>query len=332
MNLTVNYPLTYAPASHPSAFRLLQCPPIVTCPRYPSLNFVSEPSDKWNCNLCGSDAPYVSLYETGDIIPMQFNLPDIRNINNLGGTLQPSVGWRQSDLSNVFWYVKAEVYSLTDCVTPVFTLVDDFCSDWWVGYSDKVGSIQTLFVDTSIIAAAGLAGFYLKITTVNNLLAPNIVLYSEPFFEVSCQTTQLLQAEYSTIDCENRDYRNPASAAVQGLKVPFVIPAADSLTPFYASWRFEGTFKATGNSSESTFNDNDIVTNQRITDTYELALFPIAAYAFDILKAIIRGSTVTIDGVEYTNFGDISQNLEGRGFLPIISCETICKINNLGCD
>jgi hypothetical protein len=263
---------------------------------------------------------------------MQFNLPDVRNINQLNGTRRPQIGWRQLDLINTFYYIKAEVFSLTDCITPVFSLVDDFCSDWWVGYSDKVGSIQTLFVDTSILSGAGLEGFYLKITTVNDLLVDNIVLYSEPFILDTCKKTLLLQSDYASIDCENRDYREPTSVNIYGLKVPFVAPAAGSLTPFYASWRYEGTFKAIGNASEATLNDNDIIVRQKITDTYELALYPIPPYAYEILKAIIRGKNVTIEGEDYIDFGDIGQNLEGRGFLPIVTCSKVCKINNLSCD
>jgi len=262
---------------------------------------------------------------------MQFNLPDLRNISN-SGTTQPQIGWRQLDLLNAFWYVKAEVFSLTDCVTPVFSLVDEFCSDWWVGYSDKVGSIQTLFVDTSILSSVGLEGFYMKITTINNSLAQDVVLYSEPFILATCKSTLLIQSEYATTDCENRDYRNPTSDAVRGLKTPFVFPLAGSLTPFYASWRFEGTFKAIGNSSEATINDNDIVTSQKVTDTYEASFFPIPPYAFQILKAIVRGSNVLIDGDDYIDFGDINQNLDGNGFLPVVTCAKICKINNLSCD
>jgi hypothetical protein len=276
--------------------------------------------------------PYVSLFDAGDIIPLQFNLPDVRNINQSNGTLRPQIGWRQSDLINTFYYVRAEIYSLDDCDTPVFELVEDFCTDYWVGYSDKIGSIQTLFIDTSLIVAAGLDGFFVKIVTINDTPTDEITLWSEPFILSGCKNTVLMQSTYPILDCVPRDYRNPTDATVQGLKVPFVAPAADSLTPFYASWRFEGQMRVVGNSSEQTLNDNNVLISQTITDTFELALFPIAPYAFEILKAIVRGEKVVIDGEEYINFGDISNNLEGRNFLPVLSFEKICEINNLSCD
>ena len=333
MQISVPYPVVPVPALHPSAFRRLDCPPVVSCPRYPVLNFVSLQTDRWNCNRCGADLPYFSLYNAGDIIPLQFNLPDVRNINQVSGTRQPQIGWRQTDLINAFWYIRAEIYDATgDCTTPLFELVDDFCADWWVGYSDKIGAIQTLFVDTSLIVAAGVDSFFIKIVTVNDALADEITLWSEPFILNVCKETLLITASYPKLDCVPRDYRNPTDASVQGLKVPFVSPVADSLTAFYASWRFEGQIKATNNSSEQTLNDNDVLIRQKITDAFELTIFPIAPYAFDILKAIIRGERVLIDGVAYINFGDISSNLEGRNFLPVISCEQVCKIENLSCD
>ena len=331
MFIVVQYPFSPVPALHPSAGRSLECPPVVSCPRYPTLNFVSRETDRWNCNLCGGDMPYLSLFEAGDVIPLQFNLPDVRNINQINGTRRPSIGWRQLDLINVFWYVRAEIYALEDCTTPVFSLVDDFCADWWVGYSDKIGAIQTLFIDTSLIVAAGLDAFVVKIVTVDDSLADNITLWSEPFFLATCKKTVLITSDYSTTDCVPRDYRNPTDSSIQGIKVPFVAPAADSLTPFYGSWRFEGEIKAVGNSSEQTLNDNDVLIRQKITNAFDLILLPIAPYAFDILKALIRGENVTIDGNTYINFGDISSNLEGRNFLPVIPCEQVCDIDNLNC-
>jgi hypothetical protein len=277
--------------------------------------------------------PYVSLFNAGDIIPLQFNLPDVRNINQVSGTRRPQIGWRQADLINAFYYIRAEIYDAAgDCITPVFELVEDFCADWWVGYSDKIGAIQTLFIDTSLIVAAGVDAFFVKIVTVNDAMTDEITIWSEPFILSGCKQTLQIVSTYPKLDCVPRDYRNPTDATIQGLKVPFVAPAADSLTPFFASWRFEGQIRAVNNSSERTLNDNDVLVRQRIVNAFELTLFPIAPYAYEILAAIIRGEKVLIDGVEYINFGDISSNLEGRTFLPVIGCEQVCKIDNLACD
>lgn len=339
-NYVLTNPLTYTPASDPSYFRFEVLPPIVECPRYPTLNFVDSRARSWNCQpFCGADSHYFSLYKVGDIIPIQLNLPDVRNINNTG-TRRPQVGWRQSDLINNFWYVRAEIYDYADCTTPLFSLVDDFCTDWWVGYSDRVGAIQTLFIDSSLLGVS--EGFLLKIVTINDSLTDEITLWSEPFLRIDkkadCKGTVLVQSTYNTIDCENRDYRKPNNdytidgASIYAIKTPFSATGAD-LPAFYSSWRYEAEVIETGNGSEQTLNDNDIIIRQKVIRNYELQFTrPIPPYAYDILTAQLRGASVQIDGDEFVNFGDINKELEGsRMFIPNIPMESICDLKNLRC-
>jgi hypothetical protein len=338
---TLPNPLTYTPQIDPSYFRFAVLPTIVECPRYPTLNFVSSRADAWNCaGFCGADKPYWSLYKFGDIIPLQFNLPDVRNINQSTGTPKPQIGWRQTDLVNNFWYVRAEIYDLNDCSTPLFELVDDFCTDWWVGYSDRVGSLQTLFIDTSLINV--FEGFIIKIVTIKDDLTDNITLWSEPFMRIdrraSCADTLQIVSTYPAIDCENRDYRTPENdytvtgAPIYAIKAPFVA-TGQSLTPFYSSWRYEAQVLEQGNSGEITLNDNDIAIRQRITRQYELQFTSqIPPYIYKIATAQLRAPNITIDGESYINAGDIQKNLEGsRMFLPSVPLEQVCDLRNLKC-
>lgn len=333
--------LTYTPQSDPSYFRFAPLPAIVECPRYPTLNFVSSRAEYWNCNpFCGAGLPYFSLYKFGDIIPLQVNLPDVRNINNTG-TSRPQIGWRQTeDPLNNFWYVRAEIYNLEDCTTPIFSLVDDFCTDWWVGFSDKVGSVQTLFIDTSTIAVP--EGFIVKITTVKDDLTDNITLWSEPFLrtdrKANCNETIILEGQYLSTDCENRDYRNPENdytvtgAPLYAIKEPFVA-TGQTLTPFVAKWRFEANVTEQGNNGSIELNDNDIAIRQKIVRNYNLDfLSPIPPYAYNVATAILRAGTVTIDGTIYTTIGDINKDTEsGKMFIPSVPLELACDLKNLRC-
>jgi hypothetical protein len=341
MRYTLPNTLSSIPETEPSYFSFLPLPAIVDCPRYPTLNFVSSRADSWNCAaFCGSEKPYFSLYKFGDIIPIQVNLPDVRNINQSTGTPKPQIGWRQTDTTNNFWYVRCEVYSLSDCTTPIFELVNQFCTDWWVGYSDKVGSIQTLFIDTGTIIVPD--GFILKIVTIKDDLTDNITLWSEPFLKINrkanCNNTLVIRSEYPAIDCENRDYRKPendytvANAGIYAIKAPFTATGA-TLTPFYSSWRYEVDVIAQGDSAESEFNDNDFVIRQRVIRKFNLSFLDmIPPYIYDILTAQLRGTNVTVDGVEYTNIGDIDKETEsGRMFLPLVAMEQICDLKNLRC-
>lgn len=333
--------LSYTPQIDPSYMRFAPLPAIVDCPRYPTLNFVDSRAASWNCSgFCGSEKPYFSLYEFGDIIPLQLNLPDVRNINQTGGTPKPQIGWRQTDLVNNFWYVRAEIYSLADCDTPLFSLVDDFCTDWWVGYSDKVGSVQTLFIDTGAIVVP--EGFLVKIVTIKDDLSDNITLWSEPFLrtdrKANCNSTAVVTGRYNTTDCENRDYRTPENdytvtgAALYAIKAPFVA-TGQALTPFYTSWRYECEVIETGNSGETELNDNDVVIRQKVIRNYNLEFTDmIPPYVVNILTAQMRGAYVAVDGTEYTNIGDISKETEsGRMFIPSVPMERICDLKNLRC-
>jgi len=340
-NYVLGNPLSFTPALDPSLFRFEVLPAIVECPRYPTLNFNSSRADAWNCaGFCGAEKPYFSLYKFGDIIPLQLNLPDVRNINNIGGTPKPQIGWRQTDLLNNFWYVRAEIYSLSDCDTPLFSLVDDFCTDWWVGYSDRVGSLQTLFIDTGTIIVP--EGFIVKIVTIKDDLSDNITLWSEPFLrtdrKADCNDTAVITGRYNAIDCESRDYRTPENdytvvdAPIYAIKVPFSATGA-TLTPFYTSWRYEAEVIEQGNTASTEFNDNDIAIRQSITRNFNLDFTAqIPPYIYDILTAQLRSPHVEIDGEKYTNIGDIAKETEsGRMFVPSVPLEQVCDLKNLKC-
>lgn len=333
------YPLPNVPTTDPAYSNYAICPPVVECPRYPALNFVDTRADTWNCiGFCGADSDYYSLYKVGDVIPLQLNLPDVRNINNIG-TRRPQIGWRQTDLINPFYYVSCDVFDLNDCTTPILELVDQFCTDWWCGYSDAFGSLQTLFVDTGQISVP--EGFILRVTTWDDLLNQRIVVWSEPFMRIdkraSCEATVLIQSRYPSVDCENRDYRKPENdysltgAPLYAVKIPFI--EGISLTHFYTSWRYEGEVLEQGNSSEQTFNDNDVLVQQKIIRQYNFeTTAKLPPYAYDILTAQMRGVSVTIDNVEYTNVGDITKEIEGgKMFMPSVPLERVCNLNNLRC-
>lgn len=313
-------------------------PPVVDCPRFGAVGFVDSLAAQWNCVYsCGGDRSYWQPYKVGDIIPMQFGLPDVRNINQ-NGSRRPNIGWRQTDLVNNFWYIKADLYSLADCNTPILRLVDTFCSDWWVGYSNKVGYLQTLFVDTGMFSVAD--GFFIRVATIGDDLQERIVLYSEPFMRVdrlaSCPKTLLLESTYRTIDCENRDYRTPENdysvpnASIYGIRVPFVGDGSTPLTPFRASVRVAAELLQTGSSFEKITNDNNATLRQTVISGATLQFVEkIPPYQFRAVSACLYGDALTIDGERWDIEGAIEKNLEsGKMFLPAVSMTARCEIKN----
>lgn len=331
--MIIPYPVTYTPATENSYTRLLDLPPRVSCPRYPTLNFTSSLAQQWNCQRCKIQ-PYFSLFEVGDIIPIQLNLPDKRN-HLLGSITQPNVGWQQIDLVNPFWYIKAELYDgSTTSPTLILSRADLFCSDWWVGYSELVGSVQTLFVDTSLFPI-GTTTFRIKITTIDAALAEDIVLWSEPFCVArDCKASVVVSGNYPTIDCENRDYRDPD--LLNFVHTPFngSNPLGYEPTQFYTSWRYQGVVVPISFGAEKTFNDLDKVVRQKAIKTDRFILSEILPpYAAQILAATLQGSEFYIDNVQYDTASDVSKNIEeGKGFLPSIDLTKTCQINNNKCN
>lgn len=341
MALTVTYPIIYAPAVENSFTRVVDLPPFVACPRYPILNFTSTRGQQWNCQKC-TISPYFGLYEVGDKIPIQLNLPDARNgiISGTGDVSNPLIGWRQSDLSNPFWYVKAEIYDgSTVAPTLIYSLVDQFCSDWWVGYSNLVGSVQTLIIDTSLLPL-GVTMFRVKVTTVNPLLADEIVVWSEPFCtNKHCTTNVKLEGSYSTIDCYNRDYRQPVAGATSKFKYIHTLanatnPVGYIPTPFYSSWRVRGEVVQTGFGAEKTLNDlGKVVKFKRIETSQLVVAEMMPPYAAQIISSILQADQFTVDGVQYDDATDVSKNEDaGREFFPSIELIKNCSVNNNACD
>lgn len=330
------YPVVYAPATEQSYSRLLDLPPRVACPTYPILNFTSSLGLQWNCQKCVHH-PYFGQYQRGDKIPLQLNLRDDRNgiLFPPSTVTNPQIGWRQTDLINNFWYVRAELYDgNTAAPALIYSLVDDFCSDWWVGYSDLVGSIQTLIIDTSLFPL-NLDSFRVKIVTIDAAGNDVITLWSEPFcINDNCRNSVLIQGAYSGVDCFNRDYRNPTGAnGITAIKTPFVVPALDSLTPFYSSWRYSAEVVATGFTSEQTLNDNNKVIRSRNIETFSLVLSELLPpYSAQILAAMLQSGSFTIDGISYDTAGDVLKNIDiSKAFLPRVDLTRICEINNQKC-
>jgi hypothetical protein len=336
MALIINYPVPYTPATEQSFTRFAEVPPFVSCPQYPILNFTSSLGQQWNCQLCAHQ-PYFSLYEFGDIIPLQFNLPDVRNAAFFGSIAQPNIGWRQTDLLNNFWYIRAEIYDgSTTSPTLIYSLVDQFCSDWWVGYSNLVGSVQTLFIDTAMLPL-GTTTFRVKIVTIDAAGADDITIWSEPFcVGAGCSETLIVSGEYATKDCYNRDYREPNTTTLKWVHTPFNAsnPVGYVPTRFYTSWRYSGVVVSDSFASENELNDLDRVVRSKSIETYRLILSEaIPPYVARILAATLQGSRFAVDGITYNTATQVSKNILGTlAFLPNIELTKTCQINNNQCD
>ena len=332
--VSYQYPIVYNPQTSPSFTRISALPSINYCPTYPIFGWVSELSDSWNCRTCAGDSSYFTRYKKGDVIPFLLRLPDQFNTD----VQNPLSGWNFTGAAD--FYVEAEMYGAGVCVSPLYTVINDFCSDWWVYYQDGIGVYQVLFVDTSMLAANE-KNFRLHVKAYDSIGGTTAEVWSENFLEIDTDCTPyhvLFESTYTKIDCLGNRYFTPFNLRFETYQ-PYhkggADPANYAPTPFYLQRRFLGQLVLNDNTPEVTLDDNDNIIQQKIFSTFGITLQTlIPPYEIEILSAIIRGDFITIDGVQYQNFGSLSKNRElGTMFLvKDLTCQQICTINNRVCD
>lgn len=332
---TIVFPVTYAPAVEVSFNRLLQVPPIVTCPVFNVAPWIGPNLELgWNCQRCGSDGLFLNAWRTGDIIPMQIAAGDPANTD----PISPVIGFKDSGtgiVAGVDFYVRLELYD-TDCVTVLSDDADDFCSDYWVGFSDKVGPIQTFFLDTSLPIYTTLSGdmFRLKLSTYNSIGSLISETWTEVFRKEECLPTVRFQSQHKNSDCLEHQYQLPTTAIVGP-----TVPPTGSPTPFFMAWRWRGELIETGTTSERVENDNNDLLSVKQRRLFQIVFRNIPPYSKRIFDAIKSVSDVQIQRGDdafqvYQEFGDVAKNIESgnRMFKIVTTCVQICNIDEFDCD
>lgn len=333
MPVTQNFILPNQPVVFESYHASKALVPIVPCASVGFPPFVGSLNDLWSCIRCGAETEYKIPFVRGDVFPFQFNLEDTRNpafgIMNLG--------WRTTANSGAgLWYISAELYS-GDCTTLIYSNVDEFCADWWVARDERLGSIQTIFVDTNLLPA-GQTHFQIKIS-LREATGAGIkqTLVSEVFELVRCEDSVFVTADYASYDCMDKRYK-PLLPRPEGIWIHNTA-GADPLgyepTKFYSGFRYLAEIVRTGFRKEDTLNDNEDVIKRKNIDVFSLNLLrPIPPDIAKILATQTQANSVEVEGQLYVNFADFDQNSEqiGRMYISEIECEQVCRTSNYDCD
>jgi hypothetical protein len=289
-----NLPVVYSTQTYNSHASYETMPTRARCSNIEQIGFARSLSLLHNCFSC--NRPYYNYYKVGDIIPFQFHMKDVRS--TVDDPTNPIVGWHQTGDLDIFYAFKAALYSNEDCETPIFDLVDKFTSDYWTGFSNLVGSIQTLFVDTGLFPS--LKGFTLRVSSVrmvSSVLEEETVLWSEPFVVIpECIPNVLVYSHYANIDTLNNDHRTPEPPNIVAIKQPVQIPSG--LTPYYNSRRYKATIMYIGDAPEKDKNENGRLLETRLANLWEFRGSRIAAYAAKEFSNIINGYSVKIDYIQ----------------------------------
>lgn len=330
--ITVIFPSVQTPTVEPSFGRSLVMPPIVTCPIFDQPPFIGPTQGNgWNCNRCGSDGLYFSLWADDDVIPFQIIAGDPANANPTA----PTIGFKDSGnaggTAGVDYYVMIELLD-SDCTTVLFDQADQFCSDYWVSFSPKVGPYQTFFVDTSLFPVNQNV-WRIRVTTFFSTGAVASITETEIFKKVRCEFTLLMQSSHAINDCLDHQYKVPTNFVGPSS------PPAGSPTAFFMRWRFAGEKTHTGFVNERQVNDNDDVLSIKKRKVFQLTFRKMPPYAATILDTITSVSVVQIDsdgtGFEsYEEATDVGKRIESgtRMFKPLLTVTQICEIDEFDCD
>lgn len=314
--MIIQYPVTYFNESSLTNTFRSKIPIRYPCPELPP-DFIYDEADSWNCNLCGSDLPFFTPYISGDVIPFQTRFVD--NYNQPQSIL--TTGFRTS-LGGPY-FVMVEVIDCCDNVISKF--VDEFCDEFYIGYSIETGSIQTFFINTGLINVNcfKLRITFQKIDPITSLPVIDRIIYSEYFKEISeCgyNETVLIESTYSQFDCNGLFYGQLTN----------VLGVGNS--PYYNSIRLFGNVEFTGDSESVTENDRNIIISKTITKNYKVISSVYPPYYVKKLSQTVRGNNVTVNGISYQNYTYDQKPDDSRMFAIDLSFDNICRIDNRKCD
>jgi hypothetical protein len=279
-------------------------------------DFLPDDTDRWNCNLCGSDKTFRAPYVKGDIIPFQTQFGDSFNANPQA----PTAGFKTvfNPTNN---YVRV---ALIDGNGNIITDdLNEFSTSFWVGFHPSVGSLQTFFVDTSMLPD-GVDCFRLRVTYLKkNEFGATVldrVIFSEEYKEVGvCENTVLIESIYPNTDCNGNFYGLPTASVGQNIQ------------PYYNSMRIFGEVEFLGETEATEENDRGTVTQRTITRNYRVSSLSVPPYFIKRLSQAIRGQSPNVDGQTYKNFAFDSKQ-QGRMFQLNLTFDSECRLNNKNCN
>ena len=142
----------------------------------------------FNCSLEEGATPFCLKYETGGVFDIQLRLVDEFNPD----PTNPASGWGL--------FVKAELLDVDGVV--VSSDYTAFSNDYVVGYTEGVGSYQTIQIDFD--KCENLAGtcFSIKFKVYDDVAAETDVYCTETFKKLDdCEDLLYIESKYSFLDC-----------------------------------------------------------------------------------------------------------------------------------
>ena len=277
-----------------------------SCRRTPTDGLLSECGNAWNCATCPSDNRFGVPFVRGDKIQLQTLFYDSYN----GNPKQPTNGWGS--------FVKAE---FTGNISGTITNLAAFASRKMVAYGCG-RSYQIIEIDTALFPDTC---WNVELTAYDQSNNPTDQVCSQEF-EVfdNCGgqvDSVLIRGNYTAKDCFGHCYGEPDAYL-------------GDLIEYDNTRRFRGYIKASGGSFTKTVTSAGKVTKVTLQEEFTLQLGQRIPpfYSNILLKELLPGDTVTVDGEDYTieTFSISNQVERGRMMLYSVTLFRQCE-NVKGC-
>lgn len=293
----------------------------------PKPPFVLNGQENWNCARCAGEPDFMLPIETGDSFEYLFQFDDEVNTD----VTNPNFGWRESGTGADEFYMRARMVNCDCSELAGFTFVDQFCSDWGVGWNEVGGSFQWLKVDWGLLPTE-VCCFTLQVekyVLVEGLPVLDQTITAGPFWrndstacEMCAKETILLCGTWKKTDCWGRRY--DVGFGANG-------------TTFTDCVRLPGNVVFLGMGTESVF-DGDIETKTNVRRKYRLELAGVPPMIAEWVATILgSNNTLSIGGYEINRakgdtVGSFDRGVEGvEMFYGNVEFSQLCEIQNFEC-
>ena len=253
--------------------RTVCLPEIIDC--RPSCELIAKDcAQLFNCNLELGETPYCLKYEAGGSFDIQLRVIDEFNPD---ATI-PAAGWGS--------FIKAELLDSDGVI--ISTDHTAFASDYVVGYTEGVGSYQTIRIDFDL--CEGLAGtcFSIKFRVFNVALEETEVYCTETFTKLQdCEDLLYIESTYSYLDCCGNYY---------GIGESFIGSSNFVYSNRIGIWA--DLLNETGGVEIESF--GSIRTNTVVRDVKNVSLLEkIPYYLHKYIKNVLAGENIFVNSNEY---------------------------------
>lgn len=296
----------------------------------PKPPFVLNGEDNWNCAKCEGEPEFFLPVLSSDKFEFQFQYDDTVNED----AANPVFGWLASTTGESPYYMSARILTCECNPVPDMVYVDQFASEWGVGYDEAGGSFQWLRLDVGLLPPE-LCCFILQVEQYvlnpdTGIAVLDQIITAGPFKRIDStecdpceEETVVLCGRWKKADCWGRRYD---------------IAFGQNEELFTDCVRLPGNIVYLGTSTEPLF-DGEVEIKTTVRSKYRLILKGVPPMIAEWVSTILGGNAfLSIGGIEIDRgagdtVGGFERSLDNvQMFYGNIEFSTVCEMQNFGCE